>query len=925
MSKRNLHVTIASGDSFDVRQFSVVERMSSLFEITLLAVSENPDVDFEAAVGQAASFSMGGEGEGSPGLRGWTGLCSELQQLQVEEGGLSTYHLVIVPSLWLLTQRRNHRMFQQKSELDIALQLLHEWGIKPEKRLSSAYKKRKYRVQYGESDFAFLSRLLEDAGISFFFEAHEGESRLVLSDAPHAAEAHAPIPFRDAPTTADRHHVSSVRVGRKVRPGKYTMRDHDYRKDPSFKLLAGAAAKASEVESQLERFHYTPGAFLFGADKGDSTPHADDKGKTRTDEGEAATLAQKRLDAKRSSARTISFETNVLDLGPGVVTTILDHPRSDLGKSKRLLVIETARHGTFGGEWSTHVEARSAEVAYHPPLSTRKPTAVGVESATVVGPTGEEIHTDEFGRVRVHFHWDRESKMDDNSSCWIHVSQSWGGSGYGGSNLPRIGQEVLVDFLGGDPDRPIITGRVYTNLQKTPYGLPANKTQSGWKSNSTGGTGGYNEIMFEDAGGKELLRMQAEKDMHKLVKNDEDSTVGRNRSRLVKGNEDITIGKSLSKNVALNEREVTGLNRNISVGVNRSASIGAIDSTVAGTSIVYMVSPPGEGGGDGTSQLIQNDRIVLSTPGGASITLEGSSIRLSAESISLIAGKDLTALGEVSGLFASGTGDAYFGSGSGEVRLNANGNKLSVTGSSGLDLSSSGGTVNITGGPMVMVNPSGALFSGRVMDLAPDQITKGAATVLVGGPQFEYEVKRLHDGRVQVGKHIFINADPARPNYQSEVLGAMGIMSTTPSGRTQLANIEGSRHNVDISYYSEMNGGTSWRDGAAASNPSRGTDASVQWNPDYQSPNPLDPNNLSGSDATLFHELGHASHVVNGRVDKTETHDNWDDNEERNTINDVYPAENDYLHDRGFPYARPDHRFTTVPADQRPPKGSHAP
>ncbi len=660
-----------------------------------------------------------GEGEGSPGQRGWTGLCSELQQLQVEEGGLSTYHLVIVPTLWLLTQRRNHRMFQQKSELDIVLQLLGEWGIKPEKRLSSTYKKRKYRVQYGESDFAFLSRMLEDAGISFFFEAHEHESRLVLSDAPQSAEARAPIPFRDSPTTADRQHVSAVRVGRKVRPGKYTMRDHDYRKDPSFKLLAGAAAKASDVESQLERFHYTPGAFLFGADKGDSTPHADDKGKTRTDEGEAATLAQKRLDAKRSSARTITFETNVLDLGPGVVTAILDHPRSDLGHGKRLLVVETARNGTFGGEWSTHVEARSAEAAYHPALSTPKPTAVGVESATVVGPAGEEIHTDEFGRVRVHFHWDRESKMDDNSSCWIHVSQSWGGSGYGGSNLPRIGQEVLVDFLGGDPDRPIITGRVYTNLQKTPYGLPANKTQSGWKSNSTGGTGGYNEIMFEDSGGKELLRMQAEKDMHKLVKHDEDSTVGRNRSRLVKGNEDITIGKNLSKNVALNEREVTGQNRNISVGVNRSASIGAIDSTVAGTSIVHLVSPPGEGGGDGTSQLIQNDKIVLSTPGGATITLEGPNIHMVADNITLSARQFVSAVGTLGGTFGAGTGEAYLGSGSGPVRVNAGGNKVSVTGKAGLDISSSGGTVNITGGPMVMVNPAGALFSGRVMDLAP--------------------------------------------------------------------------------------------------------------------------------------------------------------------------------------------------------------
>src|SRR6185503_1113157 len=147
--------------------------------------------------------------------------------------------------------------------------------------------------------------------------------------------------------------------------------------------------------------------------------------------------------------------------------------------------------------------AVSADVPYRPELCTPKPVVHGVESATVVGPAGEEIYTDEVGRVRVHCHWDRESGMDEKSSCWVHVSQPWGGAGFGGTNLPRIGQEVIVDFLGGDPDRPIITGRVYTNLQKTPYKLPENKTQSGWKSSSSPSTGGYNELRFEDKKGQE--------------------------------------------------------------------------------------------------------------------------------------------------------------------------------------------------------------------------------------------------------------------------------------------------------------------------------------------------------------------------------------------------------------------------------------
>ena len=213
---------------------------------------------------------------------------------------------------------------------------------------------------------------------------------------------------------------------------------------------------------------------------------------------------------------------------------------------------EVAIHGTDDGEWSLSAEAVSADQPYHPPVTTAKPRVQGVESATVVGPPGEEIHTDEFGRVRVQFHWDREGRYDDNSSCWIPVSQPWGGAGYGGMNLPRIGQEVLVDFLGGDPDRPVIVGRVFTNLQKVPWKLPDNKTQSGLRSNSTGASGGYNEMMFEDALGKELVRFQAERDYNKLVKNDENTTVGNDRTKEIKRNENVTIGNDRSKTVKAN-------------------------------------------------------------------------------------------------------------------------------------------------------------------------------------------------------------------------------------------------------------------------------------------------------------------------------------------------------------------------------------
>jgi type VI secretion system secreted protein VgrG len=230
-------------------------------------------------------------------------------------------------------------------------------------------------------------------------------------------------------------------------------------------------------------------------------------------------------------------------------------------------------------------------------------------------------------------------------------------------NLPRVGQEVIVDFLGGDPDRPIIIGRVYTNLKKVPYKLPDMKTQSGWKSESSPGGGGFNELRFEDKKGKELVYMQAEKDLQRLVKN----------------NEDVTVGNNLTKLVANNEREVTGQNRSISVGVNRAAQIGSIDSTMVGDTHVVMISPPGEGGAaKSTSWTMKKKKIVLDTGAGAKIVMDGSSVKITAKDVSVVAWSSFTVLAC---------------------------DQASVGGMQKLTLSSPGGDVIIKGGPMVKINP----------------------------------------------------------------------------------------------------------------------------------------------------------------------------------------------------------------------------
>jgi type VI secretion system secreted protein VgrG len=613
-------VQVATHDTLDVRHFVVSERVSSLFEVRVRAVSHNPDVDFEGVIGQAMSFVAHGAE-----VRTWAGVCSDLQQVRVEEHHLSTYELTLVPRLWLLTQRRNHRMFQHLTELDIVQKILGEWGITPTLRLTGQYKKRKYRLQYGESDYTFICRMLEDAGVSFYFD-NSGESGLVLDDGPQNNTLRTPIAFRDRPTDSmELEHVTEVHVGRRLRPGKYTVRDHDYRRPANYELLA-ASTGGDGVEGKLERFHYVPGAFLYESQKGEDTPYADDQGKYRADEAEAATLAQRRLESERTNMREVTFKTNVLDLAPGTVLSFLDHPKSELGPKKRLLVTESRLEGEIPGQWVHAVTALSADQPYRPALATPKPRTQGVESATVVGPAGEEIHVDEFGRVRVQFHWDREGKYDEHSSCWIHVSQPWGGTGFGGTNLPRIGQEVIVDFLGGDPDRPVITGRVYTNLTKTPYALPPNKTQSGWKSNSSPTTGGYNEMMFEDKAGSELVRFQAEKDHHELVKNDRASTIGNDRTTNIGNDESQTVGNNLMQQVVNNLGEMVGMNRSRSVGNDENVQIARNMMTTVGELVTIVC-------GKSSFSMDKDGNIILK---GIKILIEGAEhIQHTAELIDL--------------------------------------------------------------------------------------------------------------------------------------------------------------------------------------------------------------------------------------------------------------------------------------------------
>jgi type VI secretion system secreted protein VgrG len=649
----HLELTLAAGEtSLSVRRFSIREALSTLFEIEITALSPNEDLNLEAIVGKAAAFRLHGHlADAHEGPRGWTGLCAHAELVQVESTGLSTYALRLVPVLWLLTQRRNCRIFQHQSTPAILALLLAEWGIAPVWKLDArAYPIHPYRVQYAETDFAFVSRLLEEAGITFFFDPEDGQgSRLVFAEQPHRAptRARGPLPYVDHPSPAEHEYITRVRLAQEVRPGRHVLRGFDLRRRPELPLL-GAAQGPSSPDDACEQYHYAPGAFLVesAALPAGDTPVADDQGATRAEPREGSARAERALEAERARRRTVTFQTNALDLAPGVVMAIDRHPRADLGVEQHLLVTAFSIDGAHDGAWIAEGAAAFVSSPYRPLGATPRPQIHGVQSATVVGPPGAEIHTDELGRVRVQFPWDREGEHDDHSSCWIRVSQAWAGTGFGMVAIPRVGQEVLVAFFEGNPDLPIIVGRVFNALAPVPYKLPESATQTGWKSAVSPGGEGFNEILFDDAKGRELVRIQAQRDLGKLVKQD--------------------------------EAEVTGRDQLIEVGRNRTASVGAVDAIVVGERHTVTVAEPSE-----TGQTMTDQHIAHST-GGATMALSGGNMSVKAKgNIALAAGGTigLSAQGDVSV-------DA-----AGDITIKAGGN-LSIE---------AGGTITLKGADVVIM------------------------------------------------------------------------------------------------------------------------------------------------------------------------------------------------------------------------------
>ena len=549
--------------------FTGKDEISCCFAFTVAFSSPELAIDPLDILGQRISLAP--DPENDP--RWFDGLVVGFRMTGIETRR-AQYEAELRPWLWFLGKGRDCRIFQRMSVVEIIEEVFSAYPeAKFDKRLQGSYPCRDYCVQYDESDLDFVQRLMEHEGIFYFFEYEDGAHTLVLADAVSAlrpAEGCETVPFtamaegyaRDASVIWG-WSTSSV-----VRPSAYAHTDYDFKKPAADLMARSEQAFRHEIGSAEVYSH--PGAHI--------------------DLGRGDAIAKIRREELQATHQRVRAEGNARGLAPGALFTLQGFPRDDQNTEHLVISAEYSfgdlshrAKAEAGGKYRVLLEVAPSALPYRPRRRTPRPIMRGPQTATVVGPGGEEIFTDEFARVKVQFHWDRQGKRDEDSSCFVRVSQTWAGAGWGFIQIPRIGQEVIVDFIEGDPDQPIITGRVYNANEPAPYGLPGSATQSGWKSNSSPGGGGYNELMFEDAAGKELVNFQAQKDHTLLVKNDRTKLVQHDQSDRIDNNAKHSVGVDLDEDVGNNKTTSVGVDRTVKIGSNDTERVGVDRSLTVGS------------------------------------------------------------------------------------------------------------------------------------------------------------------------------------------------------------------------------------------------------------------------------------------------------------------------------------------------------
>jgi len=498
-----------------LHSFRGEERISGLFQFTLEMVSEDNAIDFQAIVGKSVTVSLK---LGNDVVHYLNGIVGRFVQEETNLR-LTRYYAEIHPWLWLLTKTSDCKIFQNKSVPEIIESIFSDLGFSDFRDdLKGSYEKREYCVQYNETAFNFVSRLMEEEGIYYYFEHASGKHTLVLGDDSHSnptcpgLESSA-VHFRQSlmDHTQDLA-ITRCLVEEQVVSGAYAHDDFNF-ETPNTDLKV-----ESKSDTPKFRVYEYPGGFL------------------KKDAGEKR--ADLRLDALEQPQKTIRGDGFVRAFVAGHKFELKDHYRADVNQT---YVLQSVSHAATQENYTNSFTAFPSDSPFRPARVTPKPSISGTQSAIVVGKAGEEIWTDKYGRVKVQFHWDQLGTSDENSSCWIRVDYGWAGKQWGGIFLPRIGQEVLVSYLEGDPDRPLITGAVYNSEQTVPYTLPDEQTKSTVKTNSSKGGGGFNEIRFEDKKDSEELYFHAQKDQNIVVENDRTKKVLHNETNTIKQDRSTTI------------------------------------------------------------------------------------------------------------------------------------------------------------------------------------------------------------------------------------------------------------------------------------------------------------------------------------------------------------------------------------------------
>ena len=595
-------------------RFDATEGLSELFEYRIEALAAK-EVDLDAILGRPCSVTVKLYGK----ERHFNGIAVEAQWTGVRQEH-HVYRLVLRPWLWLCSRTSDCRFFQDKTASEIIQEVWRDRGFNDFRAsLNESYPKLEYCVQYRETDLAFVSRLMEQHGIYYFFEHTSDKHTLVMADSMSSHQAVPGLGQIDFIALGnserrDRQHIYHVVSERRFRTGKVELNDY-YELTPNADLKADKKGTARYNKSDMEFYDY-PGKYK---KKSDGEKYA-----------KVVLEAEQALDERRHTGG------NAVNLFPGGTTKLQGHHKTSENKDylvvrcSHLYVAEHYRSGSGAAEedYSGNFEFLPKEnKVFRAPIVTPKPLIHGIQTAKVVGKQGEEIDVDEYGRILVEFFWDRKKKQ----SCRIRVAEVWASKKWGGQFIPRVGMEVVVEFIEGDPDRPLVTGAVYNGDNKHPYELPANKTQSGVKSDSSKGGGGYNQVMFEDKKLAEEINLHAQKDYKLTILDTEVREIGERFTRqtagsnsrkttLLQGDDDLTIATG-------NQNVTIAMNQTSTIGMNRRTTITTSDTTTVGTTITITA---------GTSlTLICGGSIISMTP--ASISLVSSTINMAAGAVNIAA------------------------------------------------------------------------------------------------------------------------------------------------------------------------------------------------------------------------------------------------------------------------------------------------